>query len=49
MVLKHMDHTIHEALPNADEIDTRGLFVGNHHWPLDEQFEYLRRALREIA
>lgn len=49
MVLKHMEHTIHEALPNADEIDVRGLFVGNHHWPLNEQLEHLRHALREVV
>lgn len=49
MVLRHMDHTIHETLPNADEIDARGLFVGNHHWSLEEQLEHLRRALKEVV
>jgi CDP-6-deoxy-D-xylo-4-hexulose-3-dehydrase len=46
MVLRHIDHEIHDTLPNADEIDGRGLFIGNHHWPLHQQLPYLRSALK---
>jgi CDP-6-deoxy-D-xylo-4-hexulose-3-dehydrase len=45
VVKKHMDHEIHGQLTNAEYIDSHGLFVGNHHYPLDQQFPYLRNAL----
>ncbi|WP_281968892.1 DegT/DnrJ/EryC1/StrS family aminotransferase [Roseovarius nanhaiticus] len=35
-IVKHFDFAIHGDLPNADYLDTRGLFVGNHHYPIDE-------------
>ena len=43
-VLKHFDHSIHGTLENADYIDQHGLFIGNHHYPIEEAIE----ALREI-
>jgi CDP-4-dehydro-6-deoxyglucose reductase, E1 len=48
VVRKHMEHEIHGELTNADYIDRNGLFIGNHHFPLDAQFEYLQRALRRV-
>jgi CDP-6-deoxy-D-xylo-4-hexulose-3-dehydrase len=48
VVRKHMEHEIHGELTNADYIDRNGLFIGNHHFALDEQFEYLHRALRRV-
>ena len=48
MVLRHIDHEIHGTLKNADEIDTNGLFIGNHHYPLHQQFPYLRAALKTV-
>lgn len=44
-VVKHFDHEIHGGLPNAEEIDRGGLFVGNHHYPLERELEVLDRAL----
>lgn len=35
-VLKYFDHEIHGSLVNADYIDSNGLFVGNHHYPIPE-------------
>ncbi len=35
-VVAHFDHSIAGDLPNADYIDTHGLFVGNHHYPIPE-------------
>jgi CDP-6-deoxy-D-xylo-4-hexulose-3-dehydrase len=48
VVRKHMDHEIHGQLTNADHIDRNGLFIGNHHFPLESQFECLYRALRRV-
>ena len=36
LVMKHMPHKIHGTLNNADYIDKRGLFVGNHHYDISE-------------
>lgn len=35
-VMKYFDYEIHGTLRNADYIDTHGLFVGNHHYPIPE-------------
>jgi len=35
-VMKYFDYDIHAELVNADYIDANGLFVGNHHYPIDE-------------
>ena len=41
-IVKYFDYEIHGTLPNADHLDSRGLFVGNHHYPIDEAIEALR-------
>ncbi|PVA11206.1 pyridoxamine 5-phosphate oxidase [Pelagivirga sediminicola] len=40
-VLKYFDYEIHGDLKNADYIDRRGLFVGNHHYPIAEAIDAL--------
>ncbi|MBY5986503.1 MULTISPECIES: DegT/DnrJ/EryC1/StrS family aminotransferase [Roseovarius] len=49
VVTKHMDHVIHGSLKNADDIDANGLFIGNHHYPLSDQWDLLRAALDAVA
>ncbi|WP_153133159.1 DegT/DnrJ/EryC1/StrS family aminotransferase [Dechloromonas hortensis] len=44
-VLRWFDYEIHGSLKNAEEIDTSGLFIGNHHYQLDQAFSLLRQAL----
>ncbi|MFC4161769.1 DegT/DnrJ/EryC1/StrS family aminotransferase [Chitinimonas lacunae] len=44
-VVSWFDHEIQGELQNADWIDRHGLFIGNHHYPLDAEFDLLRRAL----
>jgi CDP-6-deoxy-D-xylo-4-hexulose-3-dehydrase len=41
-VMKHIDHSIHGTLTNADYIDQHGLFIGNHHYPINEAIEALK-------
>ena len=41
-VVKLFDHTIPFELRNADHIDASGLFIGNHHFPMQEAYEALR-------
>lgn len=45
VVTRHMPHRIHGELRQADDIDRNGLFIGNHHYPLDRQWDALRAAL----
>ena len=48
-VLKWFDHSISGNLPNADIIDSAGLFIGNHHYPLDQEFALLREAIHDAV
>lgn len=40
-VVQYFDHEIFDELRNADRVDEFGLFIGNHHYPMDEAFEAL--------
>ncbi|BFO54171.1 MULTISPECIES: DegT/DnrJ/EryC1/StrS family aminotransferase [Comamonadaceae] len=48
-VMSWFDHEIHGRLVNADWIDQHGLFIGNHHYALDAEFQLLRDALRTLV
>lgn len=48
-VLRWFDYEIHDTLKNADELDMHGLFIGNHHYNMDDQFELLRLALSQVV
>lgn len=47
-VMKHLRHDPIPALPNADEVHQNGLFVGNHHFPMDKQIERLAEVLEKF-
>lgn len=38
-VVRFFDHEVHGTLRHADRIDTHGLFIGNHHYPIDEAID----------
>lgn len=44
-VIEYMPHIIHGELENANWIDTKGLFVGNHHYPITENLIELRKLI----
>jgi CDP-4-dehydro-6-deoxyglucose reductase, E1 len=46
-VMAHLPHVPIGALPAADELHDRGLFVGNHHFPIERELELLRDALTQ--
>lgn len=48
-VLRWFDYEIHGELDNAEELDSNGLFIGNHHYELDKPFETLRAALDQLT
>lgn len=48
-VLRWFDYEIHGTLKNAEAVDANGLFIGNHHYPLDQQLDLLRKALDQAC
>lgn len=42
-IMQHFNFEIHGDLANADYLDKRGLFVGNHHYPITEAIEQLAK------
>lgn len=44
-VVRYFDHEIHGILKNADYLDSHGLFIGNHHYPMAEAIDALEHAL----
>jgi CDP-6-deoxy-D-xylo-4-hexulose-3-dehydrase len=38
-VVKYFDHEIHGSLDNANRVDTHGLFIGNHHYPIHDAID----------
>ena len=48
-VLRWFEYTISGNLPNAEIIDNAGLFIGNHHFPLEQEFCLLRQALDQAV
>jgi len=47
-VLKWFEYTIAGDLTNAERIDDAGFFIGNHHYPLDSEFELLQSELGKV-
>ncbi len=47
-VLRWFDYEIFGSLRNADILDRNGLFVGNHHYPLEAELDVLLEALRSV-
>ncbi len=41
-VMKYIDHEVHQTLDNADYIDRNGLFVGNHHYPIEDGIHLIK-------
>lgn len=44
-VMKWIDHRIQGALSNADLLDSRGFFIGNHPFGMQSEFAVLEEAL----
>ena len=48
-VLSWFNYEINGSLSNADYLDANGLFIGNHHYELDNAFATLTVALDELT
>ena len=42
-VVKYFDSEVHGQLTNAEHIDLNGLFIGNHHYPIADAIEALKK------
>lgn len=47
-VLQHLPHIEFETFEAADSVDCDGLFLGNHHYPMHEEFTLLRGTLEDF-
>ncbi len=47
-VIKYLPHIELGELPNADRVHLDGLFIGNHHYEMNEEFQILETSLSEF-
>ena len=48
-VLTHFDYEVFNEVPNAEYVDSNGLFVGNHHYSIEREVDLLTTTLRGVA
>ena len=48
-VIKYIDYTIGSLIVAAEEVDVDGLFVGNHHYPIEQQIYAARELLDNFS
>ena len=46
--MRYLNHTVFGHLKNAEYIDNRGLFVGNHHYPMEEAITELATLIKGL-
>lgn len=47
-VMAHLDAIVPDGLPAADAAHDHGLFVGNHHYPIEAELHLLRETLLAV-
>ena len=48
LLLKYFDYEIFGQVKNANYLDTKGLFVGNHQIDLTQEIKHLYNVLKEF-
>ena len=48
MAIKYFDYKIHGELKNADLVHKNGLFIGNHHYPIERELEQIKEVIDDI-
>ncbi|MCW3493756.1 DegT/DnrJ/EryC1/StrS family aminotransferase [Microbacterium sp. SSM24] len=48
-VIAHLDAIVPDELPAADKVDVDGLFVGNHHYPVDGGIDLVAEVAERVA
>lgn len=44
-VMKYLKAVVPDALPAADKVDVDGLFIGNHHFPVEQGINLVRETI----
>ena len=47
-VLQYFDYEVHGEPKNAEYVDKNGIFIGNHHYDLSEELDYLNKVIKDI-
>lgn len=47
-VMKYLDSVVPDSLPAADKVHVDGLFVGNHHYPVNEGIDLLFETVTSL-
>ena len=47
--MRYLDAVVPDALPAADKMHVDGLFVGNHHYPVEQQIDLLHDTLAALS
>ena len=47
-VIKYYNYEVHNNVDNSEYLDNNGFFVGNHHYPMKEQIDYLYSVINSI-
>ena len=48
-VTQYLEHTVFGDLPNADHMDTMGLFIGNQHYPILDVIEKVSDFYKDLS
>ena len=48
-VMSHLDAIVPDALPAADKIHVDGLFVGNHHFPVESGIDHVYDTITKLV
>lgn len=48
-VIEHLDHSVGSTITAADHVDVNGVFVGNHHFPIQPQIDGLFDVVSKTA
>ena len=46
--LKYYNYEVFGTMKNAEYLDRNGLFIGNHHYDLSDEFEMLKKAIKSL-
>ena len=47
-VIKYFDYKVHENVKNAEKLDKKGFFVGNHHYQMNTQIDLLSQLINKL-
>lgn len=48
-VIEHLNHSVGSPIIHSEEVDKNGLFVGNHHYPIEQQIKMTRKVIEDFC